>query len=272
MSDNLDASSREGDDTALEIEKGSHNTSTLPGPSLSFPSYEELHREELRKWGQGQTGISPDARRVRWTLNGPLETSIFIVQLGREFDPEEVPKPYYLGKEDDNEGNWHPFSRSPLSEPKVSSVKLFVNPLDEWDYFWMVEHEEHTDPDAKYDPAEVLYELVPEGPYAGEQKLLRCCGEDRPLGKETGFVVRGTCDGGFVTIHDFLSVVHPYLMSRRDEILEAMALDGGRPGERPFGPETELIVTWTNPGAVDIQTADEFRSFSKVRPDTFAPC
>lgn len=262
MSDNLDASAREGDDS-----------STLSGQSSSFPSYEERHRQELPKGRGHQTRISPDARQIRWTLNGPLETSISIVQLGSEFDPEEVPEPYYLGKEDDNEGNWHPFSRSPLSEPKVSSVKLFVNPLDEWDYFWMVEHEEHTDPDAKYDPAEVLYEPVPEGStYPGGQKLLRCCGEDRPLGKETDLVVRGTGDGGFVTIHDFLSVVHPYLMSRRDEILEAMALDGGRPGERPFGPETELIVTWTNPGAVDIQTADEFRRFSKVRPDTFAPC
>lgn len=27
-------------------------------------------------------------------------------------------------------------------------------------------------------------------------------------------------DGGFVTIHDFISTVHPYLMTRRAEVLE----------------------------------------------------
>ncbi|KAJ9149706.1 hypothetical protein NKR19_g5527 [Coniochaeta hoffmannii] len=221
------------------------------------------------------TRISPDASRIRWSLNGPLETSISIVQIGREFDPDEVPEPYYLGDKDGHEGNptWHPFSRSPLSEPKVSSTKLWVNPLDDWDYFWWVVHEGHTEPDATYDPAEVLYESPPEGdPYPEEKKLVRCCGEDAPPGKGTDLVVRATGDGGFVTVHDFLSAVHPYLMSRRDEILEAMALDVGRPGKRPFGRETKLIVTWMNPGQIDVQTADEFMRFcSKVRPDTSAP-
>lgn len=196
---------------------------------------------------RGRSGLSADARRIRWTLNGPLETSIFIVQLGRQFDPDEVPEPYFLGYNGDREGNptWHPFSQSPLTERKVSSTKLFVDPLDEWDYWWMEGHEHHTEPDQTHDPADVLYEPCPPSEaYPEGSMLVRCCGEDRPHDKGTGIVVKGTGDGGFVTIHDFLSVVHPYLMSRRDEVLEAMALDGGRPGKRPFGPESKLIVTY----------------------------
>jgi hypothetical protein len=193
MSDNLDASARGGGDTALGT--GSHDgSSALSGPSSSsFLPYHERVQQELMAGRGHQTRISDDARRIRWTLNGPLETSISIVNLGREFDPEEVPEPYYLGDKDGHEGKWHPFSRSPLSEPKVSSAKLFVNPLDDWDTFWMEIHEHHTEPDATYDPAEVLYEPIPGGdPDLGDKRLLRCCGEDRPLGKETDLVVRGT--------------------------------------------------------------------------------
>lgn len=254
---------------------GSGRGGSATGPSSSFPSYEERQQQELANGSEHKTNISPDARRIRWALNGPLETSISVVQCGRVFDPEEVPEPYYLGDKEDHEGGpacWHSISRSPLSEPRVSSVKVVVDPLDEWDRFWMDVHEGHTDPDATYDPAEVLYEPLPPAERDAnleDKKLLRCCGEDRPLGKESDLIVRGTGEGGFVTIHDFLSVVHPYLLSRRDEILEAMELDGGRSGKRPFERETKLMVMWLNPGYLDIQTEYEWmrssKAFSKKR-------
>ncbi|RKU41066.1 hypothetical protein DL546_002573 [Coniochaeta pulveracea] len=260
---------------------GSGRGGSATGPSSSFPSYEERQQQELANGSEHKTNISPDARRIRWALNGPLETSISVVQCGRVFDPEEVPEPYYLGDKEDHEGGpacWHSISRSPLSEPRVSSVKVVVDPLDEWDRFWMDVHEGHTDPDATYDPAEVLYEPLPPAERDAnleDKKLLRCCGEDRPLGKESDLIVRGTGEGGFVTIHDFLSVVHPYLLSRRDEILEAMELDGGRSGKRPFERETKLMVMWLNPGYLDIQTEYEWmrssKAFSKVKAPPLPP-
>ena len=45
---------------------------------------------------------------------------------------------------------WHPFSQLPLiggDSKRVSSFKLFVDPLDHWDYFWMENHDRHTEPD-----------------------------------------------------------------------------------------------------------------------------
>jgi hypothetical protein len=181
-----------------------------------LPSLEELRGSmnpvEIR--------FNPETRRIRWTLDGPLETAITVA---RDYwvDADEVLEPYYLGGE---KPAWHPFAQSPLTEPKVSSLELSVEPLLDWDYHWMVTHEDHTEPDAKhtYNPASVLYGPLPPGGDKGVQlqgdddgeHLLMCCGEKRPLlylGNEaTEVVIRPTTSGGdFVTIHDFISAVHP---------------------------------------------------------------
>ena len=215
--------------------------------SAPLPSFEEQSSP------QNPVMLNPDTRRIYWTLNGPLETAITVAR-DYSFDPNEVPEPYYRGFSGDNrEPTWHPFSQSPLSEPKVSSLRLYVDPLDEWDYFWMENHEGHSEPDEICDPAMLLYGPLPDADeyekMAGDKHLLVCCRMKRPRGKETQLVVKAA--GNFVTIHDFISVVHPYLMARRDEILEAMNEDPGRFG-KPFLPETKLMVDWDNPKAVDV--------------------
>jgi hypothetical protein len=169
---------------------------------------------------RGLPAANPETRRIRWTLNGPLETAITVA---RDYwlDADEVPEPYYLDRE---KPTWHPFAQSPLTETKVSSLQLSVGPLVDWDYYWMEIHEDHTEPDAKhtYNPASVLYGPLPPGGDGGAQlqgdddgeHLLMCCGEKRPLRYlGTGaseVVIRPTVSGGdFVTIHDFISAAHP---------------------------------------------------------------
>lgn len=50
-----------------------------------------------------------------------------------------------------------------------------------------------------------------------EPQLLRCCGQDRPRGKNTKLTIRparawdGCGGGGFVTVHDYVSALHPWL-------------------------------------------------------------
>lgn len=122
----------------------------------------------------------------------------------------------------------------------------------------------HTEPDGIYDPAEILYGPFPDEDEDeksdGEEHLLVCCGMTRPRGKKTKVVVKAT--GDFVTIHDFLSVVHPYLMARRDEILVAMGEDPGRL-RGPFPPETKLMVDWRSPSIVDVSDEAEWLLFRK---------
>lgn len=75
-------------------------------------------------------------------------------------------------------------------------------------------------------------------------QLLRCCGLERPWERgKTELVIQATGGSGFVTIHDFISAVHPYLMARRGDILKAINVDPANGGKQ-FGPETGLMVEW----------------------------
>lgn len=234
--------------------------------------------------------INPQTRRLRWSLNGPLKTAITI---GRDYwyDTDEVTEPYYLGPVTNGEStedeprttttpSWHPISQLPLTDPKVPSVKLSVEPLDDWDYHWMEKHDRHAFPDEKiscnWPDEEVFFGPLPgadEDPTldgGGDEHLLVCCSQKRPVGKgvEGKVVVTPTVTeeqgGGFVSIHDFISTVHAYLMGRRDEIIEAMNEDLGRVG-RPYTPETRLMVVWSGPGYVDVMDEAEWMRNRKRR-------
>ena len=50
-----------------------------------------------------------------------------------------------------------------------------------------------------------------------------CCGSDRPRHKSGGVLVTASASGsGFVTVHDCVTAIHPWLMRSRNDILEAM--------------------------------------------------
>jgi hypothetical protein len=56
-----------------------------------------------------------------------------------------------------------------------------------------------------------------------------CCGAKRPRGKAVKLVVKPTMSGNeFVTVHDYLSAVPPWLMSARGDILWCMGLGDGK--------------------------------------------
>ncbi|KAK0657075.1 hypothetical protein B0T16DRAFT_385681 [Cercophora newfieldiana] len=229
--------------------------------AANFPSYEDrlLARENVRLH-----------LNTRWALNGPLESSISIAS-DYFIIHNKVLQPYFQGPRNCSESAWHPLSQSPLSGPKVSSLQLGVEPLDEWDTNWMENHDCHTDPDGTYDPAEVLYGPLPDANEYEKQDedhhLLLCCGEKRPWGRSTPLIKIEATTEDFVTIHDFISVAHPFLMSKRNEILQAMGEDPGR-FNRPFSPETKLMVDWREPRMVDVMDEAEWlmaRSAFKVK-------
>lgn len=62
----------------------------------------------------------------------------------------------------------------------------------------------------------------PENPgsvYSDEHILVSCCGESRP---ENKFELLVKSLGPFSTVHDFVTAVHPWLMSLKGDIAEAM--------------------------------------------------
>lgn len=87
------------------------------------------------------------------------------------------------------------------------------------------------------------------------EHLLMCCGEKRPRGKAVSVAVKPAASHGFVTIHDYLSAVHPWLMSLREDILGAIGMYEGvicdMDGDCvPIAPSlgADLMVNYNAPG------------------------
>jgi hypothetical protein len=200
--------------------------------STPYPTLESLR--------SAQVGVRhlPNQQRFFWPLSGSLDTVVAIMP--DRHNPDRV-EPYYS-----NHGTRHALAHTPLTEPKVSAITVKVDALAMWEDHWLELHRNHSDPNdsgagASDSGAEwgILPDHGEEDDEEGEVHLLRCCGEPRPRKKSISVVVRPAAGGeGFVTVHDYLSVVHPWLMGLRGEILRAMssALSAS------LSPATELMV------------------------------
>lgn len=112
---------------------------------------------------------------------------------------------------------------------------MHVYQLQEWEDAWCEAHWDHSEPDGGEGNGEGVkwgtleHNDEDDGTEVDEDvedkvQLLRCCGMARPRGKNLSVVVKPAVDRekGFVTVHDYLTVVHPWLMGLREEILAAM--------------------------------------------------
>lgn len=69
-------------------------------------------------------------------------------------------------------------------------------------------------------------------------QLLICCDEIRPHGKDVKLVVKPAGGGeGYVTVHDYVSALHPWLMNMREDIVKAKGVLN-----QPVPPATKLLV------------------------------
>ncbi|KAK8033566.1 hypothetical protein PG991_002964 [Apiospora marii] len=220
-------------------------SSTMP----SFPSYEEVRTSDPSARFL-PIRLTPEAHRIFWTLQGPLASAISVMPEDWREKGSEPGEAYMQGNTPtDNSGAptaLHPIAAAPLTEPKISSITVTVYALDMWEQQWLESHEAHaapTRPDCQFG------ELPPD--YEGDERrdesdvdsddeedqgeLLRCCEEDRPTTKWKLTVTPSTdpaAGGGcFVTVHDYVSAVHPWLMGLRGEIARADNVWDGNPPE-----------------------------------------
>ncbi|KAK1991997.1 hypothetical protein LX36DRAFT_662810 [Colletotrichum falcatum] len=124
--------------------------------------------------------------------------------------------------------------------------------------WWLDFHREHSDPDYvdEADPNIQWGDLPDYDPVSdelGPRHLLKCCGIQRPRGKAVSVAVRPAA-GPFVTIHDYLSTVHPLLLSMRADILQAMAVWE----DEPLPEETKLMIDYRSPHYLFICKRDEW--------------
>ena len=192
-----------------------------------YPTYSGLRDEQL------PVCISPDAERIFWPLDGVFPTAISVMKTLKSTDALE---PYFggdtsgSGSDSDSNGTWHAISQLSLTEPEISSITVSVMDFEHWEETWLDWHREHLEEPSRQfvldedNPKMRMIEDGWETDSDDEGDLVTCCNEERPVAKQAvKLVVNPAAGREFVTIHDYLSAVHPWLISLRGEIMKAKA-------------------------------------------------
>lgn len=176
----------------------------------SYPSYRELQSDSVH------VIVSPEVtQRLFWPFESVFPTCTSIMKTPHSLDSLE---PYFQpDTSGSSTGTWHEISQLPLTEPRISSIKVSVDDLDLWEEMWLEQHRGHTGPSAKYvtygdlSDNERAYptEMKEDGSWESDsdtEYLVRCCDEDRPPNSENAvtLVVKPSADNGFVIVHDYI--------------------------------------------------------------------
>lgn len=224
-----------------------------------------LTDKELRS-----SGVSPHSTlatvRLVWSFSGSLETSISVMASAYNVD---VLEPYFQPATGGG-SPWHVISKSSLTHPPVSAIMATVDDLEIWESDWKDFHRNHSEPDSYSESEDLQYGDLPDyDPEKDEDPphLLVCCGTDRPRNKSGGVLVTASQSGpGFVTVHDYITTVHPWLMRNRDDILDAM----DRREDLPNPEDMDLVVDAVFPTWLRIREKSEWVNELSYRCQQFA--
>jgi hypothetical protein len=199
---------------------------------VTIPSLEALH--EARQ----PVSLSRDAKRLCWSL-AELFSSAICVMDDIDFEPDIPTTPYCLSLP---ENMWHKVSKSPLTEPKVSSVVVCIDQLEDWEDSWFVMHDGHHDPDEDSSNGEFRFDADDDG----TEYLTRCCNQESPQSNTISLTVEAA--GAYITIHDYVSAVHPWLLDLREVILRAEKDISGE----VLPVDAKLMVELYGPGCIHV--------------------
>jgi hypothetical protein len=205
-----------------------------------FPSYEESFSR------QAYPLLSAPAKRLYWTLLGPLgAASVFVLDKPAAVDGGGR-EPYFRQTTPVGPATWHPVAREALTDIHISSVGVEVDSLRTWGDQWLEFHR-HAGPGV---PGCVY------GVYDGDpDELVRCCGEDRPPAYAP-LEVRATGGPGdpYITVHDYVSAVHPWIMGLKADIIKSLNMLE----DPPFTEATRLVVSFSTPNMVAVMEEQAF--------------
>ncbi|KAH7317038.1 hypothetical protein B0I35DRAFT_410149 [Stachybotrys elegans] len=126
---------------------------------------------------------SDAAKRLYWVLHG---SSGSVNVLNRQCNPDG-PRETYADR--------HPIAHEPATAPQVAILTVGEDSLNYWQDEWWTINQEGYDEDVQPDPD-----------------------EEPPLFKPLTIVAS---NGSFITINDYVSALHPWLIQRLDLILRA---------------------------------------------------
>ncbi|KAK4146392.1 uncharacterized protein C8A04DRAFT_25902 [Dichotomopilus funicola] len=178
--------------------------------------------------------LSQPAKRLYWTLQGPLSTAVTVMP--PDLNPD-APRDAYF-RQTLAGTTWHPISESPMTEPPVASLEVKETNLMDWRDSWWTANQEGLDNEAD----------EPEGE--------REPPEFRPL-------VVSASNGEFVTVHDYVTAVHPWLIGQREQVLKARNAAEDDDYE-PEGNE-RLLLQLNRPAEISVEDEDEWKESLRWR-------
>ncbi|KAK4206078.1 hypothetical protein QBC37DRAFT_329393 [Rhypophila decipiens] len=219
--------------------------------------------------------LTPSGLRLRWTPNGPLTTAISVLA---DPKPENLisgdSEPYYQPATTHSpQWPWHPISKEFFTTPPISSIKVKCVDVADLEDQWVELHERDSLPPSTIgscraenhdDDITAVYETNnPPSPPGGRRRRLRlarmqrtrdgpliaCCGSKRPRKRARAWKLtvsveaRPRAGPAYLTLHDYVEQVHPWLMGLRRDILRAKAIEKMVLCEWE-GPEDELLDRW----------------------------
>ncbi|KAK1847554.1 hypothetical protein CCHR01_09833 [Colletotrichum chrysophilum] len=172
--------------------------------------------------------------------------------------------------------SWHVISQESLTEPKIKTISVHVDVLKRWQGEWIQWNLQHASPDDDDDDCvygELLDELLHESECSSsegdddsnEGELLRCCATDRP--KRALLLVIETSNTEYITIYDYVSALHLWLMGTRQDITRADNMIGDRKPEE----YEHLVVDITNPQYLSIMYVKRFLGCRYTGPPVQIP-
>lgn len=185
---------------------------TSPSDEPPYRTYKQLRIDEVR------VEFISAVKRLFWPLEGVFPNAISVMKTA--YTPDDIEPFFRPGAEGPGGGTWHDIALLPLTEPKLSSIDVFLAEFEEWEYDWVEWHAWHAGSDSNAEF--VTYGDLDDDvrPYATDAKedgsweedsdtefLLRCCGVDRPVRRRgIKLTVTPAADGdGFVTVRDYIS-------------------------------------------------------------------
>ncbi|KAH8174085.1 hypothetical protein LIA77_05504 [Sarocladium implicatum] len=210
--------------------------------------------------------INPSEHRVRlfWSIQGPLEDSVMVMR--GKYNPEPPLEKYYESPSADSpDSGWHPISQEPVTEPPVQTLKVEIMQFQEWDYRWEDIHMEDLD-NRLFQDKDGNQTVEEEDEEGNPNKLIRCCGHDRPPDNVVCEVRASGKDKDYVTVHDYLTTLHKWLRTRRNDILLAMSPESEY--TEPLPNDTQLVVANYSVDLLIIDQIEDWKSTLRARSGT----
>ncbi|KAL2194156.1 hypothetical protein P885DRAFT_11069, partial [Corynascus similis CBS 632.67] len=195
---------------------------------------------------------STAGKRLFWRLNSPLQTAIQVAP-SEYYEPGDMMEPYF-----GPDGSSHPVSQTSLLEPPVLSVTARVLCIDAWERNWADMHWLCREAPVNDEYPRRLGPRPDDESFDPCMYLVESCGQKRPWAYDTYLQI--AAQGEFLTVHEYVSAVHPWLMAMRDTILNALGKMAGNP---KWPPETKLAVLNLWPDSLHIGYEDMWACWHK---------